>query len=1118
MATRTISTKLAVEGESEYKQAIASCNSELSTLKSNLALVESEFSGNANSMEALTARGTALESMYEKQAEKVATLQEALGNCQEAQDQYAQRVTTAEENIIRCEQALEELKNSTEDTSAEQEALTAELDKWNAELEEAQAGQEAAERGVQNWQKQLNYAQVALNELSAEQERNNAYLEEAKNSADGCATSIDQYGNAVKEAQAETSTFSSVLGAGIVQDGLNKIQEYALDAGKALLTLGQDVADAKATIVKMTGATGEALDGLSESMKKVYASVDDTNIQHTAAAIGEVNTRLGSTGDELENLSYLFIEFANNTDSEIVASIDGVVDIMKRWNVETQNTESLLDKLMYASQASGVSISDLTGNLTSNKATLDQLGYSLDESIAFLAMLEQESIDTSRVMMGFRTAVNNITDAGGDAETELKAIIEQISTMGSKSEATALAVDTFGSRAGQELADAIRSGRFEIDDWIASIGEADGTLLKTAAAADTLKDEWNRSINSMKVELSGYTDELYSLGLSVLPIVQAALEFIADHANEVAAGIVAMTTAIAAYKIAVGIATVATEVFGASLAMSTMGIGLIVAAVAGAVAAIATLALTINSADDDTQAFTSSLKESKAAYDDLAASMAENNTATTNAANVLKELLETENKSAIQKAAIVELVNELNESVPNLALAYDETTDSINMTTEALDALVEHAAAQEEYEAQVARLSELYTEQSEISARLTEAQNALAEAQETGSDDARTLQNNVNELTAALEENQSQIQALEEESREWGEWQAESEKATQDMTATVSDLTAEMEALEAEYKAAYQAAYDNISGQIGLFQEMDGSAKTSIDNLIASLVSQSNYMDTYAANIQRAMELGVDEGIVRKLSDGSEESAQILAAIVEGGEEEITALNEEFAKVEKGKEDFSTTIAEMETDFSAKMTDLENRIQKTVDELDVSLEAGAAGAATIQGYIEGAERMRSSLISTYRSLANAANNAFKSTLDMHSPSRVFKEDGKNTILGEIEGAEGEKANLERTYEDLAQSAIRAYERGQPSESDVLKGLSGGMQNVAAMIAESLNATGSRQSESVINALSTLTTGLVGSGQPAQITLKLPNGTELARWLIDDIRSLARSDPEVVNDF
>ena len=1056
MGVRTISTKLAVEGEAGYRQSIAACNAEIKTLKSGLAAVESEFRNNANSMEALTAKGNELEKMHTAQAAKVTELEKALANAERAQSVWTQRVEESDAKVTEYKEALANLAQTDSDTAEEQARLTAELNEWKEKNEESKAGLAASERAVQDWQQKLNYAQVALNELSDEQAKNSRYLDEAKSSADGCATSIDKYGKAVNEADKGTSTFSAVLGAGVVQDGLKKIEEYATAAGDALLSLGKDMADARSTIVKMTGATGDALDNLNESMKKVLARVDDTNIQHTAAAIGEVNTRLGSTGDELENLSYLFLEFSNNTDTEIVASIDGVVDIMKQWNVETQNAGSLLDKLTYAGQASGVSMTDLVGSLSENKAILNQLGYSLDESIALLAMLKQEGLDSSMVMTGFRTAINNITEQGGNVETELKAIIEQIATMGSESEATALAVDTFGSRAGAKLADAIRSGRFEIDDWIAAIDNADGTLLTTAAAADTMEDEFNRAINSMKAELSGYTDELYSLGLSVLPIVQKALGFIAQHANEVAAGIVGMTTAIAAYKIAIGIATIATEVFGATLAVSTMGIGLIVGAVVGVVAAVATLAVTITSADEETQNFTKSLEESKAAYDELAAGMEENTRSTEATADALKELLEVENKSEAQKAAIADMVDRLNESVPELGLAYDAASDSINMTTESLDALLDRSSRQAEYEAQVGRLSELYTEQAEINARLTEAQNALADAQATGSGNTRTLQNNIDELTAALEENQAQIATLEEESREWGEWQAASDTATQKMTSTVSGLISEMEALEKEYAEAYQAAYDNINGQIGLFQEMDGSAKKSIDDLIGALQSQVNYMSTYAENIQKAMELGVDEGLVKKLSDGSEESAQILAAIVEGGEDQIAALNEEFAKVEEGKENFSTTIAEMETDFSARMSDIERRIQRTVDELDVSIEAGEAGAATIQGYIDGAEGMRSSLVAKYRSLANAANNAYKSTLDINSPSRVFAEHGKNTMRGAIEGAESEKDDLERAYKELAEAAVEAYERGQPrgSEGEVLAAQKEQTAALAAAVASS----------------------------------------------------------------
>lgn len=82
--------------------------------------------------------------------------------------------------------------------------------------------------------------------------------------------------------------------------------------------------------------------------------------------------------------------------------------------------------------------------------------------------------------------------------------------------------------------------------------------------------------------------------------------------------------------------------------------------------------------------------------------------------------------------------------------------------------------------------------------------------------------------------------------------------------------------------------------------------------------------------------------------------------------------------MEEGKEAFSETVAEMETDFSEKMKDIEDRVKEMADELDASAEAQAAGVATIDGYIDGAESMRSSLASTYRSLANTANNAYKS--------------------------------------------------------------------------------------------------------------------------------------------
>ena len=56
MATRTISTRLVLEGEAEYRAQLKNVNAELALQKSELEKVESQYRTSANSMEALTAK------------------------------------------------------------------------------------------------------------------------------------------------------------------------------------------------------------------------------------------------------------------------------------------------------------------------------------------------------------------------------------------------------------------------------------------------------------------------------------------------------------------------------------------------------------------------------------------------------------------------------------------------------------------------------------------------------------------------------------------------------------------------------------------------------------------------------------------------------------------------------------------------------------------------------------------------------------------------------------------------------------------------------------------------------------------------------------------------------
>lgn len=1049
---RTISTKLAVEGEAQYKQAIAACNSELSTLKSGLALVESEFRGNANSMEALTAKGAALDSMYKKQQEKVSTLEAALRNAQRAQEEYSSRVSTAQSNIERCERALETLRRSTGDTSREQEALTKELDKWNAELEEAQAGQAAAERGVQNWQKQLNNAKVELNGLSDEIDKNNGYLDEARNSADGCADSIDEFGNEVDKSKKGIEQLAAALAAAGVAKTVKEIADALTECAQAsagfetslakLSTLIDtkiySMSDIKAQLLDLSNETGVAVGALAEAAYQARSAGVDTasvvNFVATATKTSAAGFTEASTAVDVLTTAINAYKL-EGSDAERVASM--LVKTQDEGKTSVGELAASMGQIIPSAAAYHVSLE----NLTTAYALLTKSGTNTAISTTNLsAMLDELAKNGSNVagILEDQTgkSFSELMEGGSNLGDIMAILSESVD-----GDATAFSNLWSSTTAGKAALSLLNTGAEEFDRTLGVMANSSGAVERNfQIMADTTEFAQQRmttASENLKIaigdQLNPALEKLYNSGAD-------AFTWATDFVNEnpwIVGAIVGVTAALGAMSVGVAALAAAPQIIEAlKVALDLLAANPVVAvtaAVIGLTVAIGTWIAASKEADEGTKTFIESMQETKAAYEELSETMAAEQETTAATAASLQELLAVEEKSALQKDLIAQKVDELNEAIPGLGLAYDKERDSLEGLTEAeLASALERAAAKEEYEAQVSRLNELDTERAAIEARLTEARLALNEAEETGVGNTRELNNNINELTAALDENAAEYAELEEASREYGEKQAEAAAKTQEMTSRVEDITAKMETLQAAYEESYNAAMESIDGQLGLFNELDGSAKTSIDNLIGTLQGQVSYMETYAANIQKAMELGVDEGLIKKLSDGSEESAQILAAIVEGGEEDIAALNEQLAKVEKGKEAFSETVAEMETDFSDQMEELVRDLDDAIQDMDLSDDAYQIGENNMQGLIDGTASKKAELVRKYAEMGRAALAAYKKEVEQASPSKKFNEAGRFDIQGIIKGAEAEKANLAETYADAGRTALSAMEKSLPS--------------------------------------------------------------------------------------
>ena len=80
----TFGLKIGLEGEKEFKKALAEINQSFKVLGSEMKLVESQFSKNDDSAEALAARHKVLTEQVEAQRKKVEMLKQALANAAES--------------------------------------------------------------------------------------------------------------------------------------------------------------------------------------------------------------------------------------------------------------------------------------------------------------------------------------------------------------------------------------------------------------------------------------------------------------------------------------------------------------------------------------------------------------------------------------------------------------------------------------------------------------------------------------------------------------------------------------------------------------------------------------------------------------------------------------------------------------------------------------------------------------------------------------------------------------------------------------------------------------------------------------------------------------------------
>ena len=422
-----------------------------------------------------------------------------------------------EAGLILTAQGADEFKSAMKGISAATKEAYSELklaqsqyDKNTSSVDKLADRQKYLQKMTEEYTKKEQILQAQLEQMENAEERDEAAIAKKKAEINNCKASLNKYEDALKDVTKQIEGHSAQLKewGEKLNDVGGKMQSLGgtltksvtapiMGVGAASVVAWKEVDEGLDIVTKKTGATGEALQDMQDRTRNI-AKTMPTDFATAGTAVGEVNTRFGLTGDALEDLSVKFIKFAELNDTDVSSSIDNVQSMMAAWGVETEDAGLMLDMLTKAGQASGVAVDTLSQQLMQNKTALDDMGLSLDESVDLLANCEKNGIDTSTMLGGLKKALQNSAKEGKSSAEALSELQEKLLGAESDAEASQIAMELFGNKAGPAIADACRDGRLSLEDLGYSMENLAGTTETTFDGIQDPLDQMQPILNTLK--------------------------------------------------------------------------------------------------------------------------------------------------------------------------------------------------------------------------------------------------------------------------------------------------------------------------------------------------------------------------------------------------------------------------------------------------------------------------------------------------------------------------------------------------------------------------------------------------------------------------------------------
>lgn len=592
------------ESTMKWKLDIAQFKANIKDAKRNIQLANAEFKQSTagakswgSSLTGLQAKikqlGTVLKSqntILNEMEKEYQTVSQEMGEASPQAQRLEVQIEQQKAAIASTERQLAEYNTSLEEMKAEQQAaespvesLSRTISEQEKELEKLK--QEYANKILGDSPEEAEQLANQIDELSSELNENKAKLNEA-------TTAADQFDNTLKDAEGGADSLSSGFGAmevaigDLVSQGIQKaidmLKEFAQFAAEAWQEFdeGADIA------IRATGATGQSAKELTDNYANVARQIVASN-EDIGSAVGEVSTRFGVSGQELERLSTQFLKFAQVNGVDVVNAVDSVQKSLNAYGLDLSNADGAMDTLTATAQRYGITVDTLTNGLVQNGAAFQEMGLSFEQSADFMGQMEISGANVDTVMQGLRKALKNATADGKDMNTALAELQDGIMNGANGMDGLTLAYDLFG-KSGDQIYNAVKNGTLSFEDLANVATDTGGTLDNTFNETQDGPDKLALAFQKLKTDVGQVAD-------NILSVLEPAMDWIADNFETLEPIIVAVGAALGVLAGALAIGALVTavstafSVLGGVLAVAFSPVTLIIAGIAALVAGLVML-------------------------------------------------------------------------------------------------------------------------------------------------------------------------------------------------------------------------------------------------------------------------------------------------------------------------------------------------------------------------------------------------------------------------------------------------------------------------------------------------------------------------------------------------